>query len=79
MDSKIGLEPLIWFVLITGGFSTIFFTFLFGAENKKIQIIMAILLSVTISLILFTIMEMDFPFTGDIAISPEPFKMLLLD
>ncbi len=79
MDSRVGLEPLLWFVLIVGGLSTISFTCLFGAENKKVQIIMAILLSVTISLILFTIMEMDFPFTGDIAISPEPFKMLLLD
>ena len=79
MDSRAGLEPLLWFVLVAGGVSTISFTFLFGAENKKIQIIMAILLSVTVFLILFTIMEMDFPFTGDISISPEPFKMLLLD
>jgi hypothetical protein len=79
MDSRIGLEPLLWFVLVFGGLSTISFTFLFGAENKKVQIIMAILLSVTISLILFTILEMDYPFTGDIAISPEPFNMLLLD
>lgn len=79
MDSRSGLEPLLWFVLFAGGLSTISFTFLFGADNKKVQIIMAILLSVTISLILFTIMEMDFPFTGNISISPEPFKMLLLD
>lgn len=79
MDSRAGLQPLLWFVLIAGGLSTISFSFLFGAENKKTQIIMAILLAVTISLILFTIMEMDYPFTGDIAISPEPFKMLSLD
>lgn len=79
MDSKSGLEPLLWFVLIVGGLSTVSFAFLFGAENKKAQIVMAILLSLTISLILFTIMEMDYPFTGDIAISPEAFKMLLLD
>lgn len=78
-DSRAGLDPLLWFVLIVGGVCTISFTFLFGTENKKVQIIMAILLSITISLILFTIMEMDFPFTGDIAISPEPFKMLLLN
>ncbi len=79
MDSRTGLEPLLWLVLIIGGLSTISFTFFFGVENLKVQIIMTVLLSVTISLILFTIMEMDFPFTGDIAISPEPFKMILLD
>jgi hypothetical protein len=79
MDSRIGLVPLLWFVLITGGLSTIAFTFLFGAENKKTQIVMAVLLSITIALILFTIMEMDFPFTGDVSISPGPFKILSLD
>lgn len=79
MDSRVGLEPLLWIVLIIGGLSTISFTFFFGAENLKAQIIMAVLLSTTIFLILFTIMEMDFPFTGDIAISPEPFKMMLLN
>jgi hypothetical protein len=79
MDSRIGIEPLLWFVLVVGGISTISFTFFFGAENLKAQIIMAVLLAITISLILFTIMELDFPFTGDIAISPEPFKMAILN
>jgi ABC-type multidrug transport system fused ATPase/permease subunit len=79
MDSRTGLSPLLWFVLIVGCLSTISFTFLFGAENLQAQIIMVVLLAVTIALILFTIMEMDFPFTGGVSISPEPFKMILLD
>lgn len=79
MDSRTGLMPLLWFVLVAGGVSTISFTFLFGAENLKAQVLMSVLLSITISLILFAIMEMDFPFTGDIRISPEPFQGLLLD
>lgn len=79
MDARSGLEPLLWLVLVVGGASTISFTFFFGAENIKAQIIMAVLLSIVISLILFTIMELDFPFTGRIAISPEPFKMAILN
>jgi len=79
MDSRTGLGPLLWFVLLAGCLSTIAFTFLFGTENIQAQIIMVVLLSVTISLILFTIMEMDFPFTGAVSISPEPFQMILLD
>ena len=79
MDSRSGIEPLLWFVLIVGGFSTVSFTFFFGTENIKAHIIMAVLLSLLISLILFTIMEMDYPFTGSVAISSEPFKMILLD
>jgi fatty acid desaturase len=79
MDAKSGLQPLLWFVLIVGGLCTISFTFLFGTENTKAHIIMAVLLSVIISLLLFTIMEMDYPFTGNIAVSPEPFRMIILD
>lgn len=79
MDSRSGINPLLWFVLLIGGLGTISFTFLFGTENVHAHIAMVILLSLTIGLILFTIMELDFPFTGSVSISPEPFKEILLD
>lgn len=79
MDSGRGIEPLLWFVLIGGALATIAFTFLFGVENVKAHIIMVVILSALISLILFTIMELDFPFTGAVSISPAPFKEVLLD
>lgn len=76
MDAKTGVEPLLWFVLITGGVVTIIFTFIFGAENLSGQLIMAVLLTIIISLILFTILAFDYPFTGDVSISPQPFTQL---
>jgi ABC-type multidrug transport system fused ATPase/permease subunit len=79
MESRTGIEPLLWFVLIGGALATISFTFLFGAENLKAQIVMVVILSALISLILFTIMELDFPFTGAVSISSGPFKGILLD
>jgi len=79
MSSRNGIEPLLWLVLVVGGLSTISFSFFFGTKNIKAQIIMAILLSILISLILFTILEMDFPFTGSVAVSSEPFRMVLLN
>jgi len=79
MDSRSGINPLLWFILIGGAVTTVSFTFLFGVENFKAQLIMVILLSATIGLILFTIMSMDFPFTGSIAVSPEPFQRTILN
>ncbi|MCX5681783.1 MAG: DUF4239 domain-containing protein [Candidatus Omnitrophica bacterium] len=79
MDSRTGIPSLLWFTLIVEGFIAISFTFLFGTENFKAQIIMGGLLAVTISLILFTILSFDFPFTGNTSISSEPFVRLLLD
>lgn len=76
LQSRSGVDPILWFVLIAGGIITIVFTFFFGAENLKIQITMTILLSVLISLILFTILEFDYPFTGRLSITTAPFENL---
>lgn len=77
LDAQTGVHPILWFVLILGGLVTISFTFFFGAENLKAQLTMAILLAILISLILFTILAMDFPFTGEVSISPDPFKQTM--
>ncbi len=78
MDSRKGMQPLLWFVLVMGGVATVSFTFLFGSENFKAQLIMGLLLSAMISLILFAIMSMDYPFTGTVSISPKPFQEIIL-
>ena len=79
MDSRVGIPPLLWFVLLAGGISTISFTFLFGTDNLKAQIVMGVLLSTMIALILFTIMSLDFPFTGNVSVSSEPFRIAILE
>jgi hypothetical protein len=79
MDSRNGIQPLLWFVLVMGGAATISFTFLFGSENFQAQLIMGVLIAAMISLILFTVMSMDYPFTGSIAISPRPFQQVILN
>jgi len=78
MEAKEGISDILWFVLIVCGIITIVFTFFFGTENLNAQIIMTLLLAITIALILFTILEFDYPFTGNLSVSPEPFKNLRL-
>jgi hypothetical protein len=75
-DSRRGVHPLLWFVLILGGTVTIIFSFFFGSENLGAQIAMTTLLAVVIFLILFTILELDFPFSGSISIQPVVFKQI---
>lgn len=77
LESKTGVNPLLWFVLITGGVITVAFTFFFGTENFNAQMGMTILLAVTIALILFTILEFDYPFTGTVSVSPDAFKEII--
>jgi len=79
MDSRSGINFLLWFVLLGGGVVVIVFTFFFGVENFKTQLITTVLLSVLILLFLFTILSMDYPFTGDISISPAAFKQITVN
>jgi hypothetical protein len=76
-DSVSGINPVLWFVLLAGGLITIAFTFFFGSDNIKAQMIMTTLLSLLIVLILYTTLSLDFPFSGDVHISPQSFQQVL--
>jgi high-affinity Fe2+/Pb2+ permease len=78
VDSQTGIHPSLWFVLLLGGLITVVFTFFFGSDNLAAQLIMTTLLAILIVLILFTILVMDFPFTGDLSISPDALQQVLL-
>ena len=77
VDANSGIHPVLWVVLAFGGIVTVAFTFFFGAESLRTQAAMAVLLAIIISLIIFTIFSLDYPFTGDVRINPpEVFKIL---
>ncbi|MCX5707119.1 MAG: DUF4239 domain-containing protein [Candidatus Omnitrophica bacterium] len=77
MDSRHGIHPILWMVLITGAAVTVAFSFFFGSENLGSQIAMTVLLTIVIVLILFTILELDYPFSGGISIRPDAFQYIL--
>jgi hypothetical protein len=73
-----GINPLLYFVLIAGSFITIAFTMLFGTENIIPHLIMVSLLAAMIAITLFSVIAMDYPFTGDISITSDVFTNILL-
>ncbi len=75
-DSSSSLLPVLWCVLLLGACVTIGFSFLFGAHNFTAQAVMTILLTGVISMAFFTIINLDFPFTGSTTVSPEPLQNL---
>ena len=76
-DSASGLHPALWFVLLLGGLITVVFTFFFGSQNLFAQLTMTTMLAVLIVLIIFTILLMDFPYSGDLSIPSTPFQLVL--
>jgi hypothetical protein len=50
---------------------------LFGTENVIPHLIMVSLLAAMIAITLFTVIAMDYPFTGNISITPDVFINML--
>jgi hypothetical protein len=72
-----GLATILWVVLIGGGVITIAFTYLFGLENTVVHTLMVAALAMILSLSLFTVAALDYPFKGDVRIHPVAFEQVL--
>lgn len=75
-DSSTGLPPILWFVLLVGAVATISLSYLFEAQNFWLQTILTILLTGVICMTFYTIINLDFPFTGGTTISSEAFRCI---
>ena len=74
LAARQGLPPILWVVLILGGVITVGFTYLFGLNNTLVHLLMVAALALIISLSLFTVAALDYPFKGDIRIHPAPYE-----
>ena len=72
-----GVMPTpIWVVLFIGAGLTLAFTFFFGLENLRAQVVMAGMLALAIFLALFVAVSISHPFTGPLSVSAEPIVRL---
>jgi hypothetical protein len=77
LSSRSGLPVALWVLLIGGGIIAVGFTYLFGIESARTQILMLASLAGLIGFILFLIISLDFPFSGDLRIEPKAIKNVI--
>jgi len=70
---------VLWLVLFGGAFVAIIFTFFFGTQNLRAQIVMTALLAIVIFAELLIIVAIDRPFTGSVKVQPTPLADVLAD
>lgn len=73
----IGINGILWTVLIAGAYITVAFTYFFGFDRTIMQQLMIGSLSLMIGLVLFLVMALDFPYRGSISVEPDAFRALL--
>ncbi len=71
------LQPVIWFVVAAGGLIMLACTWLFGFEKRGLHLLCTILIAASLGLVIFLIVAFDYPFRGEMAISPAPFERVL--
>ena len=72
-----GIPFVLWGVLAVGGIIVVGFAYLFGLENTLVHKLMVGALALLISSVLFTIGVLEYPFSGDVRVSPEAFELVL--
>jgi hypothetical protein len=72
-----GLPPIMWILLIGGGVITVILTYFFSCPNFRAQIMMTALFAASIAFVLFLVAAIDYPFRGDLKVTPEPLQLAL--
>jgi uncharacterized protein DUF4239 len=67
----------VWVVLIAGAVISVGFTYFFGVRNFVAQALMVGALAAMTGLVLFLILSLDLPYTGDVGVGPAAMKDVL--
>lgn len=70
-----GIPAVEWIVLIVGAIVTIVFTYFFGLTDAKAQMAMTAMVSLLISLNMYLVILFGAPFSGDLQVSPDAFRV----
>jgi Protein of unknown function (DUF4239) len=66
---------VVWWIIFFGAAITTGFTYLFGYQNFAMHLTMTGTLAATLALVVVLIVALDWPFRGEISVSPDPFIM----
>jgi len=67
------VPDVIWYILLWAGAIAVVYTYLFGAHTFKIHLAIVGLIAATISLVFVLIIELDYPFRGEVSVGDDAF------
>jgi hypothetical protein len=66
---------VVWWIVFFGAAITTGFTYFFGYQNFGMHVAMTGTLAATLALVVVLIVALDWPFRGEISVTPDPFVM----
>ena len=77
LQSREGLPPILWIVLLSGTLLLVGYTYFFGLEDFRAHLMMVGMLTALIVGVLFTIKSLEYPFSGDMRVEPSALELVL--
>src|ERR687894_111255 len=77
LQSREGLPPILWSVLLSGTVLLVGYTYFFGLKDFRAHMMMVGMLTALIVGVLFTIKSLEYPFSGDMRVDPGAFELVL--
>jgi uncharacterized protein YoaH (UPF0181 family) len=77
LQTKAGVPLFVWGVLLITGILTVTFTYLFDLKSSRVHVLRVAALTVAVALALYTVRVVEYPFAGDVQVSPEAFEKVL--
>lgn len=74
-----GLLSILWAAIILGGGVTVGFALLFGVSDQRLHYLMVGAFAAVLALQILVILVLSHPFSGDLAVSPDPFLRVVRD
>ena len=77
LQSREGLPPILWTVLLGGTVLLVGYTYFFGVKDFRAHMMMVGMLTALIVGVLFTIKSLEYPFSGDMRVDPSALELVL--
>jgi hypothetical protein len=74
-----GLLSILWAAIVIGGAVTVGFALLFGVSDQRLHFLMVGAFATVLALQVFVVLVLSHPFSGDLAVSPDPFVHVVED
>jgi hypothetical protein len=74
---RTAIPGLVWMVILAGALLCLTTSFFFRVEDVRYHALRVVFLGIVVGLVIFLILALDRPFRGDLAIPPEPYRLIL--
>ncbi len=78
-DNVSGVSPFEWVILFIGAIVVIGFCYLVGTADMRAQLIMTGAVAALIAAMFVLVFQLDYPFRGDLSVSPDPWLDFITD